>query len=379
MKKQLSIWQEIENPQVRMHNHLVTANFGYLELNAMRIFLLMLAKLEWDATDFSPIRINLQDIDSNCFGGKNFELIMKAMDELKTKMKDVRILSIENGKKTYERMSVIDNIKYTEGTDYMTATFGTAVRPYLLQLRGNFTQAELRELMKLKSTYSIRLYMLVKSLFRAGQVYTTSFDDLKQMLIGNTDTYPMFRDFKRRVLQPTQKALEKTSAAFHYEEVRKGKAVASLRIWPVTYPNSIESSKVMADGLKAKLDELKVNTSRIFQMLESKEITEDYVSFVIDYKQKDKKVKKIGGAIHDAVVSKQLWVDYQNSQKKIVSTAVSITAVNPSDTHFKTITLHEAQQMYEAEKEAGKTKYPFGGFIKAIKVGRNILVQDYNY
>src|SRR5687768_7717765 len=111
MKKQLSIWQEIENPQVRMHNHLVTANFGYLELNAMRIFLLMLAKLEWDATDFSPIRINLQDIDSNCFGGKNFDLIMKAMDELKTKMKDVRILSIENGKKTYERMSVIDNIK----------------------------------------------------------------------------------------------------------------------------------------------------------------------------------------------------------------------------------------------------------------------------
>jgi hypothetical protein len=379
MKKQLSIWQEIENPQVRMHNHLVTANFGYLELNAMRIFLLMLAKLEWDATDFSPIRINLQDIDSNCFGGKNFDLIMKAMDELKTKMKDVRILSIENGKKTYERMSVIDNIKYTEGTDYMTATFGTAVRPYLLQLRGNFTQAELRELMKLKSTYSIRLYMLVKSLFRAGQVYSTSFDDLKQMLIGNTDTYSMFRDFKRRVLQPTQKALEKTSAAFHYEEVRKGKAVASLRIWPVTYPNSIEASKVMADDLKATLDELKVNTARIIQMLESNEITEGYISFVIESKQKDKKVKKIGGAIHDAVVNKQLWEDYQNSLKKIVSTPIRITAVNPSDTDIKTISLHEAQQMYEEEKAAGKTKYPFGGFVKAIKIGRNILVQDYNY
>jgi hypothetical protein len=223
--------------------------------------------------------------------------------------------------------------------------------------------------------------MLVKSLFRAGQVYTTSYDDLKQMLIGNTDTYSMFRDFKRRVLQPTQKALEKTSAAFHYEEVRKGKAVASLRIWPVTYPNSIEASKVIADGLKAKLDELKVNTARIIQMLESNEITEGYITFVIESKQKDKKVKKIGGAIHDAVVNKQLWEDYQNSLKKVVSTPIRITAVNPSDSDIKikTISLHEAQQMYEEEKAAGKTKYPFGGFVKAIKIGRNILVQDYNY
>jgi hypothetical protein len=152
-----------------------------------------------------------------------------------------------------------------------------------------------------------------------------------------------------------------------------------LRIWPVTYPNSVEAQKAISDILKSELDVLKSNTSRIIQMLESKEITEDYVSFVIEAKRRDKKVKKIGGAIFDAVVNKQLWEDYENSLKKIVLTPTRITAVNPSNTDIKIITLNEAQLMYEEEKAAGKTKYPFGGFVKAIKIGRNIVVQDYNY
>lgn len=35
--------------------------------------------------------------------------------------------------------------------------------------------------------------------------------------------------------------------------------------------------------------------------------------------------------------------------------------------------------LYEEEKAMGKMKYPFPGFAKAMKTGRKILIQGYEY
>jgi hypothetical protein len=386
MMHQLSIWQEQKNPMVRMHNHLVTANMGYLELSAMRIFLIMIAKLKWDDKELLPVRISLTDVLPCYSGGNNLDVIVKACDELKTKMRDVRILSIENGKKVYERMTVIDSVRYVEGTDYIEADFGKRIKPYLIDLKEHFTQTELRELMKLKSSHAIRFYLLVKSIYRSGEVYTIKVNDLRLMLldqpkpkkikkeskeqIDDPKSYSEYKDFKKYILNKAQATLSKTSAAFVFDEKRVGRSVDTLFIRPVNYPTPKVATLVISDGLAAQLEELKVNTLKPSKMLSEGEISEDYIRYVISAKQKDKKVKRIGGAIYDAVVHKQLWDEFLASKKKPVYSGVA-----KADEAYTYISMDNAQQMFKEENP----KYPFPGFVKALKTGRHILVEGYTY
>lgn len=363
---------------VRMHNHLVTANFGYFELLSMRIFLLMIAKLRWDDKDLLPIRINLCDILPSYKGGDHLDLVIKACRELKSKMHDVEILSINaKGKKVYERMTVIDNVKYVEETDYIEAEFGRKIKPYLIDLKEQFTQAELHEIITIKSSHAIRLYLLVKSLYRSGQVYTTTVNDLKMMLLGSTELYPEYKIFKRAILKQTQTLLADTSAAFEFEEERKGRSVEILHIKPCTYPKALSINCPLSDSLRSLLEEHKVNLTRIREMLLASEISESYILYVVEAKLKDSKVKKTGGAIYNAIVNKQLWAEYQLSLSRplrISAASSPMVAVEPKEMYTR-ISLADAQKMYEQEKP----KYPFAGFVKAMKTGRKILVEGYIY
>ncbi|MDO1449547.1 replication initiation protein [Rhodocytophaga aerolata] len=384
MYHQLSIWEEQKNPIVRMHNHLITANLGYFELLSMRIFLLMIAKLKWDDKDLLPIRINLSDILPSYKGGDHLQVIIKACDELKEKMKDIRILSINSkGKQVYERMTVIDNVKYVEDTDYIEAEFGRKIKPYLIDLKENFTQTELQEIIKLKSTHAIRIYLLIKTLYRSGQIYTTTVNDLKLMLLGTTERYREYKEFKKFILKQTQTALDNTTAAFDFEEERKGRAIETLYFKPKNQPKYIVANSNLTDSTKAILEAYQVNLSRINEMLADGEVTEAYILYVVDIKLKDKKVKKPGGAIYKAIIEKHLWTDFEKNKakpKKLVTTPkVAPAGTDHVEQAIQVITMAQAEQMYAEEKKAGTTKWPFAGYVKGLKTGRSILVDGFVY
>jgi hypothetical protein len=111
----MSIWEGKENPLVRMPHPLVAAPLGYMELNTRRLFLLMLARWDWNTN--APVRIPLRDVIPNYKGGSHFNQITLAVQELKVKMKDVKIEKLKNGKKSFSMMTVIDCQEYIAGTD----------------------------------------------------------------------------------------------------------------------------------------------------------------------------------------------------------------------------------------------------------------------
>ncbi len=100
------------------------------------------------------------------------------------------------------------------------------LKPFLLQLKNNFTSFHLNNIPRLSSGYSIRLYEILFQYKTIGKRVFEDIDRLQQM-IGSS--YEKYSHFKARVLEPTKKDITKnTNITFEYEEVKTGKKVTKL-------------------------------------------------------------------------------------------------------------------------------------------------------
>ena len=97
------------------------------------------------------------------------------------------------------------------------------MKPYLLQLKNNFTSYELIYTLHFKSKYSIRLYELMKSIhYHELETYTRSFtvEELKKLL--DAERYTRYKDFKKRALEPAVNEINEFSdKQLAYEEVKQ--------------------------------------------------------------------------------------------------------------------------------------------------------------
>jgi len=96
--------------------------------------------------------------------------------------------------------------------------------PYLLQLKGNFTEYELIAVLALKSKFSLRLYELFKSYEYLGE-YKVSVEQLRKLLMIENE-YTKFYDFRRYVVD---KAIEEivtyTDLYVEYEVTKSGRFI----------------------------------------------------------------------------------------------------------------------------------------------------------
>lgn len=109
----------------------------------------------------------------------------------------------------------------------LTETFKKA----LILERDNYLSGELDFLRTLRSASSIRLYWAIREAqFRGKQEKTFELLELKQLL-GMEDKYPMYQDFRKRVLEVVRKEFEAKWVQFEYEPIKKGRggAVQAIR------------------------------------------------------------------------------------------------------------------------------------------------------
>ena len=100
------------------------------------------------------------------------------------------------------------------------------LKPFLMELKKNFTSFDLENIPRLSSGYSIRLYELLCQYKPLGK---RTFHDLDQLQLMIGSAYDKYSHFKARVLEPTRKDITKnTNITFEYEELKTGKKVTSL-------------------------------------------------------------------------------------------------------------------------------------------------------
>lgn len=206
---------------VAQHNTLVETPTTTTLLEA-KIFALMLRCVSRSDVEAPTAVIPLEDLFPS-FGGKQHQLLETAMRRMMSATIQIPELNQEN----VHLVSLCDSMRYDSDTKLLVATFGKAVIPYLVNLVGNFTTADVDELLAIKSNNTHKLYWLMRS-WQFKSPHTVSVDELRELTTPNSQ-FTRYSEFRTKVLKPSMAELNELSFDITYTERRqRGRAVTDI-------------------------------------------------------------------------------------------------------------------------------------------------------
>jgi hypothetical protein len=219
-----------------------------MNLYVKRLILLALSSIRIDDTDVPTIRVTAKKFSEvfQLSGKSVYAKIQKAAKELMGMVVHVRDPNTRN----WEMFHYVDHARYLSGPGpaYVELTVAERLRPYLLELRKEFSQMEAEEVLSLHSVTSMRLFEILFALSYRGKrdrPLEFKIEDLKERL-GLKGKYERFKDFKY-VLNRAQMEFSKfTSIKFEYEGNKVGRAYATVT-FRVT-PNASFQPRIRLNG-----------------------------------------------------------------------------------------------------------------------------------
>ena len=220
---------------VTQSNQLVEARYN-LSLGEQRLILAMITQIQPDDDDFKPYRISIGELADFLGVAKG-----SAYHECKkiTKALLGRVLEIQEHGRLLQT-GWVSSADYIDGTGIVNLSFDPLLKPYLLQLKGNFTSCKFEMLLGFKSQYTMRMYMLLKQYERLKE-REVEIDKLRVMLGIGITQYGYYNDFKRNILESTQKELKaKADLTFEFDEIKFGRRVGAIRFRILSQKKFIE-------------------------------------------------------------------------------------------------------------------------------------------
>ena len=211
--------------QVRQHNAITTARYEYSELQ-LDIFLYLLSMLRKDKTD-GVYEIVVKDLSAMTGKEYKYGYLRKATEEMGSRMFEV------STQKSYEQLWMFQRVKYVIGEGRIEIEFANPIKPYLFDLKDNFTSFQLYAALRLGSKYAKRIYALCSQWKDKGQTQTFSLDEFKKMLAllddkGN-EQYKPISMFKKFVLDESVKQINRhTDLEVGYTLKKKGRSFNSV-------------------------------------------------------------------------------------------------------------------------------------------------------
>ena len=246
-KKQVCHMDEIQKRKVVQHNDLISS-VAKMDKIPLKIFELAVSCIDTDNPPkdniiylskselFTFFKVN----DSNKHS--RFKQAIEVMQkQAYFNIKANKELGIE-----YESIVPIPYIKWTDYTDEVILQFQPQIMPYLIELKKNFTQYALSDVMELNSKYSIILYKWLSMNYnqyehysiKGGrreeqlEVYQNPSISIKELRIM-TDTinlYKTFKDFDSYVLKNSLKEInEHTHFNVSYEKLKVGRSIDRIQ------------------------------------------------------------------------------------------------------------------------------------------------------
>lgn len=220
----------MENKIIRKANHLIEASYKLSSVE-QKIIAVLAASIKPTDENFKSYSIRIIDFQTSTGSSShNYEQLEDVI--LRLKEKNLKIVyPDEHGRKTTLNISWISSSKHVEGSGYVELCFDPGLKPFLLHLKERFTNYHLKNVIQLRSQFSIRIYELLKQYEKIGQ-RLFSVDDLRLTLGVEEGQYRQYSDFKKKIILVAQKELsEKTDISFTFEEIKIGHGVGQVRFF----------------------------------------------------------------------------------------------------------------------------------------------------
>jgi plasmid replication initiation protein len=211
--------------QIRQHNAITTARYEYSELQ-LDIFFYLLSILRKDQSN-GVYEIVIKDLSAMTGKEYKYGYLRKATEEMGSRMFEVSTA------KSLKQLWMFQRVEYMIGEGRIELELTNPIKPYLFDLKANFTSFELYSALRLGSKHAKRIYTLCSQWKDKGETPIYNLDELKKMLAlldekGNEQYKPlsMFRKF---VLDESIKQINQhTDLEVGYTLNKKGRSFKSV-------------------------------------------------------------------------------------------------------------------------------------------------------
>jgi plasmid replication initiation protein len=217
-----------ENKNLVLSNQLVKGRY-VLSKEEQNFIYLMISQINKDDKEFTEYQIHIKDLENAELTKKNYQRYREFADNLMKKT-----IRIEDEKRILNA-NWFASIEYIKDSGYIRATISDKLKPYLLQLKQEFTQAKLPLLLQFNSKYSSRLYLLLKSDFdrqsrhRKNLFVVHDLEDLHNRFELPKSYKSVYKNFKEKfLLNSLQEINEKTDLDIRYKELKTGRKITSI-------------------------------------------------------------------------------------------------------------------------------------------------------
>lgn len=163
--------------------------------------------------------------------------IYKQMATICDQLTDLKKFFIKKKDGGIAYINWVASAEYIPKEAVVEVEFSQKLMPYLVELKEQFTSYYLANVMALKSSYSIRLFELLKQ-YEPLKKRIIDLEQLRRQ-VGTTvedqagniikEDYPLYGHFKSRVLLTAQKELkQKTDIYFDFTEIKEGRKVVAI-------------------------------------------------------------------------------------------------------------------------------------------------------
>lgn len=283
------------------HNALITAHYD-MSASEQDIFSLVLAQLKEEDGPEQLYHVSINELEELSKKQINYQHARRTTQKLQTRL---CTFVKENG--NLLDVTMISDAEYIKGEGYIEIGLSPKLRPYLFNLKTNFTRYQLRMFGALRSKYSKRMYKML-SQFKSTGIMRISVAELKTRLklldpkTGKEAFAKNWTEFVNKVLDVAKEEVnESTDLRCSYEAHKTGRKFTHLEFKIARVP--MEQLKAMhgEDPTMAELRNRLVTQFRlsdwqatdIIVHVPEQEIRKTFHEITVQLS--DKRIKNIGG------------------------------------------------------------------------------------
>ena len=215
--------------QVVKSNELITKARYNLTVMEQKLIAYIISMIQPDDTEIKLYEISVVEfcflckIDRECFYTRMKEMV----DDIYKR----RSFWLKTGDGKEEYFTWFSKVIYEKGKGKIYIKLDSSLSKYVINLKKNYTQYDLSYILQLHGKYSIRVYELLKSMFKSKGCRhvegTLSLDYIKSLL--DIKEYGIYSNFRIRVLEPAFKEINNhTDLSVSYRPEKNGKKIESI-------------------------------------------------------------------------------------------------------------------------------------------------------
>ena len=201
-------------------SHLIVNSKYALTSGEINLILTLLTAIRKEDKDFKDYEFTLAD-----FNEKTSKKLTSS--DLKASIKGLmsKPLEIEESPTNWEIFHWFSYFRYKDGL--ITCRFDKRLKPYLLEIKERFIISDLRMILPIRSSYSKRMYLLLKEYSKIG-MRTFNVEELQDVL-KVPKSFKVYSEFKKKVLKKANEDINKfTDLEIDFSEKKRGRKVIEV-------------------------------------------------------------------------------------------------------------------------------------------------------